>query len=333
MAGRAKALVSLGMIEIFQGANQEGENSLTEGLRGAREQGQLLLAANALVGLGGLANLRGDLDRGAEYLEEVISISRAIEDERLAGIFAGWALINLAVVARTEGDFALAVERLEQALDLSRQAKYTRGTILALGDLGDLARDSGDFRQALGSYQEALGLVPVDSGMREVTEVVEAVAISTVAIGQVERGTRLLGAAEAMREQMGLRYRVAETKVALEQAVATARAALGPASFTAVWSAGRALQSSQAVAEALQPIDLPPDVLGISLTPREREVLILLAEGLTDPAIADELFLSVRTIESHVAHILAKIGVRTRTAAASAAIASGLAAAGASPRA
>jgi non-specific serine/threonine protein kinase len=125
---------------------------------------------------------------------------------------------------------------------------------------------------------------------------------------------------------------VAETKVALEQAVATARAALGPASFTAVWSAGRALQSSQAVAEALQPIDLPPDVLGISLTPREREVLILLAEGLTDPAIADELFLSVRTIESHVAHILAKIGVRTRTAAASAAIASGLAAAGAPPR-
>ncbi len=45
---------------------------------------------------------------------------------------------------------------------------------------------------------------------------------------------------------------------------------------------------------------------------------------MTDPQIADTLFISVRTVENHVAHILAKLGVHTRTAAASAAIAAGL---------
>jgi DNA-binding NarL/FixJ family response regulator len=63
---------------------------------------------------------------------------------------------------------------------------------------------------------------------------------------------------------------------------------------------------------------------GVSLTRRETEILRLLAGGMTDPAIAQELFISVRTVENHVARIFAKLGVRTRTAAATTAIATGL---------
>jgi DNA-binding NarL/FixJ family response regulator len=68
----------------------------------------------------------------------------------------------------------------------------------------------------------------------------------------------------------------------------------------------------------------PPagDAGGI-LSPRE-EVLRLLVAGETDRAIAEALFLSVRTVEGHVARICGKLGVRTRTAAAAAAIAEGL---------
>ena len=55
------------------------------------------------------------------------------------------------------------------------------------------------------------------------------------------------------------------------------------------------------------------------LSEREAEVLKMIALGHTNAEIADQLFLSVRTVENHVAHILAKLGVRTRMAAAAAA--------------
>ena len=59
------------------------------------------------------------------------------------------------------------------------------------------------------------------------------------------------------------------------------------------------------------------------MTPREVEILRLLASGLTNPAIAAALFISVRTVENHVAHIFAKLGVHARHRGATAAIATG----------
>ena len=55
-----------------------------------------------------------------------------------------------------------------------------------------------------------------------------------------------------------------------------------------------------------------------ALTAREREVLRLLAQGRSNDEIAGALFLSVRTVESHVAAAYRKIGVRGRTARAAA---------------
>ncbi|CAA9588476.1 MAG: Transcriptional regulator, AfsR family, partial [uncultured Thermomicrobiales bacterium] len=237
-ADRAKALVALGVIQLYLGMHREAESHLTEGLAGCQDHGDPFNAALALVGLGGLATLERDLARGTAFLEEGLATLQAVTDRRLAGIFEGRALNNLAVVARARGDHALADERLREALRRMRDAGYTAGTIEALGDLGDVARDRGDHAGALALYREALGLGRARPGTRQVTDVIEAVGVVAVAAGQVERGARLLGAAAAMRERTGLRYRVAENLVALERAVTAARAALDGSTFEVAWAAG-----------------------------------------------------------------------------------------------
>ena len=112
--------------------------------------------------------------------------------------------------------------------------------------------------------------------------------------------------------------------------MAVLRTALGEEGLQAAWSAGRGLALAGALAEmhALSPPAAAApgavDRAGSQLSPREAEVLRRLAAGQTDREIADALFLSVRTVEHHVARIFAKLGVRTRTAAATAAVAAGL---------
>jgi DNA-binding NarL/FixJ family response regulator len=69
----------------------------------------------------------------------------------------------------------------------------------------------------------------------------------------------------------------------------------------------------------------PPPLTALGLTPREVEVLRLVAEGLSDRQIADALSISERTAGNHVQHAMAKIGVDSRTAAAVFAVRHGLA--------
>ncbi len=312
-ADRMRALVRLGMIETYQAANEDAEIHLTEGLAIAQDAGDALQTAHALLGLGALAIQQGDDDRGAALLNACHAAALTMANRRHAEIMASWALANLSMVARAHGDIARAAELLEDGLTRMRKAEYTRGIIPVLGDLGDLAFDQGDLGRALGLYREALGLVRGYPGTRVVTEVVEAVAI-VAAAGQAERTARLLGAAEALRERIGLRYRMATRRAAFEQAVAAARSALGEGAYAAAWSAGQRLLPEQAVAEALDPTFIPANP-GTTLTPRETEILQLIAEGMSDPRIAETLFISVRTVQNHVAHILAKLGVRSRGAA------------------
>jgi DNA-binding NarL/FixJ family response regulator len=114
-----------------------------------------------------------------------------------------------------------------------------------------------------------------------------------------------------------------------ERITARTREALGEAAFAAAWAAGRAMPFDEALADALalaahhesaeptlETIDIVADRAG--LTAREREVLSLLVAGRSDREIAAALFISVRTVEHHVAHVLAKLGVKTRVAAATA---------------
>ncbi len=152
-------------------------------------------------------------------------------------------------------------------------------------------------------------------GTRVVTEVIEAIGIMAAAASQAERAAILLSAARAQRDRLGLRYVVQEDQAALDEAITAARVALGEHAFAAAWDAGRILSPGQALLAAQEPFAFPVTSQTGLLTSREMEVLRLIAAGKSNPDIAGDLFLSVRTVENHVAHILAKLGVRTRSAA------------------
>jgi DNA-binding NarL/FixJ family response regulator len=113
-----------------------------------------------------------------------------------------------------------------------------------------------------------------------------------------------------------------------ERSVAAARGSLGEKAFTAAWNQGRSMSPEQALAaqgwETIKtlPADQPPTspmksspTYPNGLTAREVEVLRLVAQGLTDAQVAEQLVISPRTVNTHLTAIYGKIGVTSRSAA------------------
>ncbi len=78
--------------------------------------------------------------------------------------------------------------------------------------------------------------------------------------------------------------------------------------------AGRATLSPEAAQSLVETANQPPTP-GLDLTEREREVLVLMVEGLNNTQIAGRLTVSPSTVKSHVSNVLAKLGVASRTEA------------------
>jgi DNA-binding NarL/FixJ family response regulator len=143
----------------------------------------------------------------------------------------------------------------------------------------------------------------------------------------------LFGAAEALRDTLGHAFTLPE-RAAFERGANAARSAHGRAAFAAAEAAGRALsldlalvEASRFLASVMEPareMDMTSAVSASGLTPRELEVLRLLVAGRSNPQIAEALFISPRTATTHVSNILAKLGVESRTEAATRAIRDGL---------
>jgi DNA-binding CsgD family transcriptional regulator len=145
--------------------------------------------------------------------------------------------------------------------------------------------------------------------------------------GDAEAGARHLEAALAVFVALEMRFEGARTNALLgetlreakpEVAVAQARAAL--ATFEDL-GAGRDADAAAALLRELgvKAARAGPKGTG-TLTKREQEVLGLLGQGLSNPEIAERLYISRKTVEHHVARILSKLGVRSRAEAAAEAV-------------
>jgi DNA-binding CsgD family transcriptional regulator len=158
-------------------------------------------------------------------------------------------------------------------------------------------------------------------------------ALVAAAWGQPELAARWLGAEEALRDHVQIGVDLLSGLAMHERLRSTLWATLGEQGLQAGRLAGRDLSLATVVSEiaALQPPTAVPDAVPdipasstIRLSPREEDVLRLLIDGQSDRQIAETLFISLRTAEGHVARLLAKLGVSTRSAAVAAAVAARL---------
>ena len=148
------------------------------------------------------------------------------------------------------------------------------------------------------------------------TELLGGLAIDQ---GQPQRTVRLYAAASARRGTIGVPM-PARQWPARELELDRARRALGSKQYRSEWAAGESLTVDQLVEYATGPSAIataaPKAAAADPLSQREREVIALVARGYTNRQIAETLIISERTADGHVARILAKLGLATRSQAA-----------------
>jgi DNA-binding CsgD family transcriptional regulator len=175
-------------------------------------------------------------------------------------------------------------------------------------------------------YEQCLAISKQLVGFKlDIPFYLEGLAAVVAAQGELPWAARLWGAAEALRDGMGMPIPPA-FRADYERSVAAARTQLGEQVFAAAWAEGGTMTLEQVVA-ARGPVTIPTSQPAASpvensfpaypdgLTAREVEVLRLLARGLTNTQIAEELVVSLLTVKAHLRSIYSKLGVTSRSAA------------------
>jgi DNA-binding CsgD family transcriptional regulator len=331
---------------------REGRDWLERALRAAGRDATPAVRARALFAAVWLAHFQGDYGARGRLADECLAAARAADDPLLmarALYAAGVALVDtdaagaearyresLALCERLGDDVGIAtasndlgeLARAAGALD-DAQAQYGRalGLWRAKGDrtgiargahnLAQTARDVGDLARAADLLRESLA-ASAEMGDRHQ----RASTLAAVAAVAAERqpdiaAATLYGAAEA---EIAAAAIVLETIDAepFARADSALRAALGEERARVAQARGRGLTLEQTdlLVERLLSGDEGSTPADSVLSRREREVVGLLAAGLTNAEIAARLVLSEHTVHRHVANILVKLGARSRAAAA-----------------
>ncbi len=233
------------------------------------------------------------------------------------------ALIGLAQVAWMRGDLAEARSHYEQALDLLKDITAHWQTITCLSGLGRIALAQGDLATARARLIESLRLCRGTGQRLGVARRIETLAQLALAEEDDQRAVRLAGASAAIRNATSGVVMPSGFGARMEELLQPARARLGDALVAQLWALGKEMSQEQAVRYALEgeeqsDVSLPtcrgPAAAPLTtLTGREWEIAELVARGLSNKAIADELVISPATAARHVANILAKLGFSSRT--------------------
>ncbi|MPY85543.1 MAG: hypothetical protein GEV00_20045 [Actinophytocola sp.] len=251
----------------------------------------------------------GDMEAARATAAEIVRIGRA-GGSRLDEATGEW-LLGLVARSQKRDDDARAHWAAGRALSTDPRLPHPLGRSL-LG-LAELAWEDDDLEEAWALVHESVDALS-DYGDRVGTAAaLEVIADLAVALGEPERSLRLLAASQRFHTDAGIaRFPLQADR--FERARTTAQAALDPADATACWDAGGELSLADAVAYARRGRGERhrPQIGWTSLTPVERDVVRLVAEGHTNAEIGQRLFISVNTVKKYLSRVYAKVDVDGR---------------------
>jgi non-specific serine/threonine protein kinase len=275
--------------------------------------GDVELLSLALVTLGAALVAQGELDQAENLLQRCLQLREGLPDRRYAAI----SRLHLGAVCSQQGDHARAIEQLEQGLALCREAGDRYYLAWTLQAQGMQAWHLGDWDGAGSLEAESLRLSRAVDNRVGMAVSMELLAWTAASTGRAERAARLLGGLQTLWEAIPTRLYAPYVRHH-DGCVAAARSALGDREFDRVYRAGTGMDTDQLVALALEQSEslvarTPSGPPATRLTARERQIAGLVAQGLSNKDIASKLVISQRTAETHVEHILTKLGFTSRT--------------------
>jgi predicted ATPase/DNA-binding CsgD family transcriptional regulator len=328
---RIEALIGLSHRALGTGGPEldAAAERMAAAIEHARHDGTSGVLVEPLLVAGQLAQARGDPARARAHFEEALDKARAAGD--VWG--AASALTQGGALALAEGEHAQAETMLAESVRLSIEsgeralvfAHATAALTQALTAQGKLEAARSRLREGSGAVRGAEN-PPGDSFM------VEAAGGWLASAGMLPAAVEAWGAADTYRTDHRWPA-IPEEQRTRRRLWAATREALGTVRFETRWAIGRsrdvreALELAMVAVEAADLQDLPaptPSRRGrFNLTPREQEVLALVASGMSDGQIATALVISKKTASVHVANIKAKLGASSRVEVATIALREG----------
>jgi DNA-binding CsgD family transcriptional regulator len=229
------------------------------------------------------------------------------------------------LIAAAEGDLAGRIRHLEETIAYVERHGFRWPLGWATGELADACNLGGDGARSLELWQSTLAILQEVGDISGCLDSLVMIAGRAVEVGRTEDAALLLEVVATTRAAVGHRRTWLFVNYALT--AEEVRNALDETALAAVRERARATSLDEAITiaqsiargEPAAQAGGAPTAEGAGLTPREREILQLLAEGKSNQEIGDALFISPRTAGTHVANILAKLGVHSRAGAIAAA--------------
>jgi predicted ATPase/DNA-binding CsgD family transcriptional regulator len=313
---RVRALLRNAILAMVGGEVATGDRLLEEARGLIRQVSDPMVLAQLHHVAARSARLAGDLPRAVSELEQALAMPASRTDLD----FYLDLLQSLAFFAAMAGQHERSRACYEETFELTGPLGESWHRANALMALGLDAWRMGDPVRAVELQRAGLEIKLGLDDQLSTAVGLEALAWGVGALGQHKRAAQLLGTAEVLWDSIGSSLATVLPNLAGEhdKAVAAARAALGDQGYEAAFRRGKQMPLAQVLDDAehtrSSTRSAQPDAGGAgSLTSREKEVAGLLAQGLSNKAIAQSLVIAQRTAEGHVANILVKLGLTSRS--------------------